>query len=55
MHLYQVIRRKDGKFGASAKNKRDGHAVCAADTDPSDPAGKRYVVTLRPLLPGEQP
>ena len=30
-------------------------SVCAADTDPSDPAGKRYVVTLRPLLPGEQP
>lgn len=30
-------------------------SVCAADADPSDPAGKRYVVTLRPLLPGEQP
>lgn len=30
-------------------------SVCASDTDPSDPAGKRYVVTLRPLLPGEQP
>ena len=30
-------------------------SVCAADVDPSDPAGKRYVVTLRPLLPGEQP
>jgi hypothetical protein len=30
-------------------------SVCAADADPSDPAGKRYVVTLRPLLPGQQP
>jgi hypothetical protein len=27
-------------------------SVCAPDGDPS---GKRYVVTLRPLLPGEQP
>lgn len=25
--------RKDGKRGANAKNKRDGHAVCAADTE----------------------
>jgi hypothetical protein len=30
-------------------------SVCADGADPSDPAGKRYVVTLRPLLPGEQP
>jgi len=30
-------------------------SVCAADADPSDPASKRYVLTLRPLLPGEQP
>jgi hypothetical protein len=30
-------------------------AVCADDSGPSASAGRRYVVTLRPLLPGEQP
>ena len=30
-------------------------SVCGDDAGPSASAGKRYVVTLRPLLPGEQP
>lgn len=30
-------------------------SVCADDTGPSASASRRYVVTLRPLLPGEQP
>ncbi len=30
-------------------------AVCADDPGPSVSASRRYVVTLRPLLPGEQP
>jgi hypothetical protein len=30
-------------------------SVCADGAGPSASAGKRYLVTLRPLLPGEQP
>ena len=30
-------------------------SVCADETGPSASASRRYVVTLRPLLPGEQP
>jgi hypothetical protein len=30
-------------------------SVCGDDAGPSASAGKRYVVALRPLLPGEQP
>jgi hypothetical protein len=30
-------------------------SVCADDTGPSVSASRRYAVTLRPLLPGEQP
>jgi hypothetical protein len=30
-------------------------SVCADDTGPSTSASRRYLVTLRPLLPGEQP
>jgi len=42
-------------MGQDARSSRIKASVCADGADPSDPAGKRYVVTLRPLLPGEQP